>query len=110
VVVEVDTMEVAVVEEDTEVVEGTMSDELPLPVITTDEVVIPVDTLLEGTTTEGMNLEGMIIDVMIDPPGETMTETGVLPEGMTGIGSMTVRTELLLPSPTEDLRKYLVLG
>ena len=106
---EVAVVATEVVVEDT-VVEGITSDELPLLVITTDEVVIPVDTHPEGTTTDETSLEGMITDGMIDLLGETMTVTGVLLEGMTEIGSMTVRTELLLPSLMDDLRKYLVPG
>jgi hypothetical protein len=91
------------------VVEGTTSDELPLPETTTDEMaVIPVDILLDETTTEGMNLEGTITDEMIDLPGETMTEIGVLLEGTTEIGTMTGNdpSEHLPLKAMVETRKY----
>ena len=93
------------------VVEGIMSDELPLLEITTDEVATLVDTLHDETTTVGMNLEGTTIDVMIDLPGETMTETGVLHEGKQGTTEIDTMTEidpseLPLPKQTVETRKY----
>jgi hypothetical protein len=120
----VDTREVAVaikeeeedtvvVEEDTKeaevtVVEGITSDELLLPETTTDEVEIPVDTLLDERSTEGMNPEGTITDGTIDLLGETMTVIGVLLEGTTEIGSMTETdlNEPLPPKATDETRKY----
>lgn len=104
-VVEEDTKEVAA---EATVVEGITSDELPLPETTTDEVVILVDTLPDETITEGMNPEGTIIDGTTDLPGETMTVIGVLPEGMTEIGSMTETDpiEPLPPRAVDETRKY----
>lgn len=116
VVTKVEEVEVTVVvEEDTKgveaegtVVEGITSDELLLPETTTDEVEIPVDTLLDERNTEGMNPEGMITDGTIDPLGETMTVIGVLLEGMTEIGSMTETdlNEPLPPKAMDETRKY----
>jgi hypothetical protein len=104
--VEEDTKEVEV---EVTVVEGITSDELLLPETTTDEVEIPVDTLLDERSTEGMNPEGTITDGTIDLPGETMTVIGALLEGMTEIGSMTETdlNEPLPPKPTDETRKYL---
>jgi hypothetical protein len=104
--VEEDTKEVEV---EATVVEGITSDELLLPETTTDEVEIPVDTLLDERSTEGMNPEGMITDGTIDLLGETMTVIGVLLEGTTEIGSMTEtdRNEPLPPKPMDETRKYL---
>jgi len=101
----VDTKEV---EAEVTVVEGITSDELPLPETTTDEVEIPVDTLLDERNTEGMNPEGTITDGMTDPLGETMTVIGVLPEGTTEIGSMTETdlNEHLPLKPMDETRKY----
>jgi len=117
VVTKVEEVEVTVVvgEEDTKeveaedtVVEGITSDELLLSETTTDEVEIPVDTLLDERNIEGMNPEGTIIDGTIDLLGETMTVTGVLLEGMTEIGSMTETdlNELLPPKAMDETRKY----
>lgn len=109
VVEEEDTKEVVVA---ATVVEGITSDELPLPETMTDEVVIPVATLLDEMITEGTNLEGTTTDGMIDLPGETTTVIGVLLEGMTEIGSMTEtdRSVLLSPRPMDETRKYQTSG
>jgi hypothetical protein len=104
-VVVVDTKEV---EAEVTVVEGITSDELLLPETTTDEVEIPVDTLLDERSTEGMNPEGTITDGTIDLLGETMTVIGVLLEGTTEIGSMTETdlNEHLPPKPMDETREY----
>jgi hypothetical protein len=87
----------------------TIDDLLPLETTTDEAVMSLVATLLDETTIEGTSLEGMTTDEMTDPPGETMTETGALLEGMTEKGTMIDRTELLLPKAVEDLRKYALL-
>ena len=97
-----------VVEVDTAVAADTAVDKTLVATLL-DEMIMEDGTLvgmaagtsLEGMTLEGTSPEGTIIDEMIDLLDETMTETGLLLEGLSESDTTIDKTEVRIGDKTE---------